>query len=194
MGATHEPSTGDQHDPDPFSLADDRPIGDDDLTPPVNDVPPPEPADRAPKAEATRAEAKAILAYLNQVTGHRWGSRDRQSEDAALKEILSRVRAGATAEEGRLVIDWCMTVKEAWYPGFVKQYLNPVTPFRKTHYENYRGSAELWEAQGRPLPRPTLGGSVLDNPRTRANIAGGLRALERFRASMSNGGDYETEG
>lgn len=105
---------------------------------------------RHPRTEAQRAEANAILRYLNQQTGHKWGERNL---DAALRYILACVRKGATADEGRLVIDWCKIVKEAWSKdGFVDKYLNPVTPFRNTNFETYLGYAREWEAQGRPNP------------------------------------------
>jgi uncharacterized phage protein (TIGR02220 family) len=165
-------------------------------------VPDPLAAAFAPASAALDEVARAVLAYLNQVTGRQYGS---VSLEPALWGIKARLLDGATHEDCYLVIDFCKAVLDVEQPGFADRRLNTQTPWKPDLFDTYINRARAWHAKGRPPATPPDAGrprrarrrdlvitnglptnGVLSNDRTRANVEAAQRGLARLQEEWSH--------
>lgn len=104
-------------------------------------------------------QAKAVLSYLNQVTGSRY-----QVCSTSLENIRARLRERFTVDDLCLVVDY----KTAdWRDSEQAQYLRPATLFIPKNFPGYLQSATKWSAAGRP---ERVNGKWAANSASRANF------------------------
>ncbi|HCA7354927.1 TPA: conserved phage C-terminal domain-containing protein [Citrobacter freundii] len=104
-------------------------------------------------------QAKAVLSYLNQVTGSRY-----QVCSTSLENIRARLREQFTVDDLCLVVDY----KNAdWRDSEQAQYLRPATLFIPKNFPGYLQSATKWSAAGRPV---RVNGKWETNSASRANF------------------------
>lgn len=104
-------------------------------------------------------QAKAVLSYLNQVTGSRY-----QVCSTSLENIRARLRERFTVDDLCLVVDY----KTAdWRDSGQAQYLRPATLFIPKNFPGYLQSATKWSAAGRP---ERVNGKWAANSASRANF------------------------
>ena len=86
-------------------------------------------------------QAILILGYLNERTGRAWRARNPNGSATAMAEcIIARLREGYTVEDYRRVIDhkW----KQWGHDDKMRQYVNPETLSRRSHFSKYLGECE----------------------------------------------------
>ena len=86
-------------------------------------------------------QAILILGYLNERTGRNWRARNPNGSATAMAEcILARLKEGYTIEDYRRVIDhkW----RQWGADERMRQYVNPETLSRKSHFCKYLGECE----------------------------------------------------
>jgi uncharacterized phage protein (TIGR02220 family) len=88
-----------------------------------------------------RDEAKAVLAFLNEKTGHRY-----REVEANLSPIIARLKEGFTVKDCRSVV--AMKRREWETDEQMSKYLRPATLFNRTNFANYEGQLFHGETTG----------------------------------------------
>lgn len=87
--------------------------------------------------------ATDVLEYVNKVTGRKF-----RPTEANLRGIVARLKEGYTIEDAKLVVDFKWA--EWGEDEKMRQYVNPVTLFRPSHFDRYLQAARAWDERGRP--------------------------------------------
>ena len=90
-----------------------------------------------PSSASKLDDAYEVLRYLNDKARHHY-----PFAPTSVIEILKRLKAGATVEQLKLIIDFKV---DEWWNTEWRKHLNNTTLFRDCHYSTYLEEAEQWK-------------------------------------------------
>lgn len=90
-----------------------------------------------PSSASKLDDAYEVLRYLNDKAHHHY-----PFAPTSVIEILKRLKAGATVEQLKLIIDFKV---DEWWNTEWRKHLNNTTLFRDCHYSTYLEEAEQWK-------------------------------------------------
>lgn len=113
-------------------------------------------------------QAREVLRYLNQVTGMEYQHVD---------FIKERMGAGATVDDGKLVIDWWDKVWTVNRPN-QRDLFDYATPFKQDKFDKYRAAAQRWHKQHRPDPKGAASATNRLSTKGQSNVSASKRIME----------------